>query len=219
MTELNLNWKKAGILSEFYKETIDDGWVVYLHIFSGYPKRIIYVGTSEEPETRWKYQQMQLLTGLGTVFRVEESKDIYELMSYKNKSNKKPEDYYRDLALKEPPLLWVPTDTHSPSNFLNDNDSFKDNWESYINKFYIKNIEIWYSKVQNKEEAYIAETLIQSKVSNDSLIGYYETRQSWLGKPSININAIHSCRVESQCNCPPDKLTPDLIQQLFVEGC
>ena len=129
-----------------------------------------------------------------------------------------PEDYYRELALEDPPLLWVPDNTNPPRNVLNEKDDFEKNWKSYVNE-HVENIEIWFSRVRSKEEACIAETWIQSRLSNDFLIGYYETRQTWLGKPSANINEIHSSSVESQCNCTPEKPTCDLIQRIFAEKC
>jgi len=189
MTKLILNWNNAGTLNDIKK--IDDQCAVYVFVYSGNPKRIIYVGTSTTQQQRWKDERGQLLDGLGTVFRVQENADIYDLMCYKDKGD--PIEYYKKLASASPPILWVPI-TGEKINILNREDNYDVNWKSYISDFYIKHIEIWYSSVPTKEIAEIVETLLQCRISSKHMIGYYTDKQirkgqTWLGQPEVMIKS------------------------------
>ena len=162
------NWSYNGTLDAPLNN--QDGGV-YLLIFKGNPKRIIYVGTTNCFNRRYKQHKKGYLEGNRTVWKVSStSEDIYELMSCQGQSSKsKRFNYYASLAKKG--KLWAHTtlEKEITQNELNKKDDFIKNWKSYVSNFFIKNIEIWSCTMYDDEERILA---LESKIQRSFKTNY-----------------------------------------------
>ena len=134
------NWKFKGTLDNCLSST-EKG--VYILIFNGSPKRIVYVGTTNNFSRRIEEHRTGYLRGNRTIWRVSLNEDIYELMSYQgNYSKARKFEYYALLAGKR--KLWAQTTVESekPTNHLYKGDNFDIYWKKYVSDFYIKNLEV-----------------------------------------------------------------------------
>jgi len=176
-------WKYNGTLEENLSD-FQSG--VYLLIFRGNPKRIIYVGTSNCFRRRMIQHKTGYMVGNRTIWRVSSRDDIYELMSYygeKGKANKFM--YYARLANQG--LLWAHTtlEKEEVTNDLNKKDNFKGKWQEYVTDFFIKNIEIWTCSMNDDENRILAlESKIQRTLQKNYCIGSHinANGMSFLGK-------------------------------------
>ncbi len=180
MTKIKCEWIYRGILE---KPDVCKEKGVYLFIFNGTPKRIIYTGTAYSDDGfygRWSEHNKLFKSGGRATFRSSEKSDIYELMKFKNN----PEKYYKDLADRK--LLWVNSDKKEGGYFINHYTkeiTFKDLWKSYVARIYLTNIELWSCNIENKEYGEILETKLQVVLGKYYHIGFYDGyAQNWLGK-------------------------------------
>ena len=163
-----LNWKYNGTLENTISNS-NGG--VYLLVFKGAPKRIIYVGTTKCFYRRLNQHKEGYLKGNRTIWRVSNSEDIYELMSCQGQRGKSVRfQYYASLAKKG--KLWASTTREKSiiTNDLNKNDNFDKNWKSYA-LFFVNNIEIWTCSMNEHEDRVLAlESKIQRTFQKNYLI-------------------------------------------------
>ncbi|AHM59208.1 hypothetical protein D770_04705 [Flammeovirgaceae bacterium 311] len=160
-----------------------DGGGVYLLVFSGPPKRVIYVGTTNSFNRRINQHRVGILEGRRTIWRVDKGEDIYDLMSHRGKGN--PYKYYLKLAKKR--KLWATTtvDKEIVANDLVKKDNFEENWKDYVHGFYIHKIEILVLKTDFSQETNKRiESQIQTTLKDKHAIGshIHSTGMCWLGK-------------------------------------
>lgn len=179
----NYTWELMGSLDS---PTFKSGGGVYLLIFKGKPKRVIYVGTTQSFNKRIDQHRIGMLEGKRTVWRAGSDKDIYELMSFKDEGN--PYKYYHSLAKKN--LLWATTTIKKEvaSNDLLKKDSFEENWREFVHDHYIKNIEVWICRTDDSQSTNKRiESQIQTALKNNYSIGSHihkinSSEMCWLGK-------------------------------------
>lgn len=181
----NFTWNYMGTLYSPAPISTEHGGV-YLLVFRGTPKRVIYVGTTNSFHRRIYQHQQGMLTGRRTVWRSDSSNDIYELMSF-NGERKPFYEYYHSLAKKN--LLWATTaiNREVPANDLLKKDSFESNWQEFVQNSYIKNIEVWICCTPNNEEIKLRiESQIQNIIKINYSIGSHihsgKNDMCWLGK-------------------------------------
>lgn len=175
-------WEYNGTLKEI-DSTNNMG--VYLLIYNGTPKRIIYLGTTNSFNRRLYEHQEGMLTGKRAVWRTSTDKDIYELMSFEGFSENGKYKYYAKLSKNN--LLWAATNLEKDfiENDLNNRDNYELNWKDYVCNKYIDNIEIWTCKIQESQERIIQlESQIQRAFKNNYKIGshIHKNGMCWLGK-------------------------------------
>ena len=78
-------WKYGGTLDQNITN-FDSG--VYLLIFKGSPKRVLYVGTTNCFKRRMEQHKVGYILGNRTIWKLSENDDIYELMSYQGTSGR-----------------------------------------------------------------------------------------------------------------------------------
>ncbi|TRX49312.1 hypothetical protein FNH22_27180 [Fulvivirga sp. M361] len=152
-------WKYGGILDDY---SVSSNGGVYLLVFKGSPKRIIYVGTTKSFQRRMAQHKSGYLIGNRTIWRLTSSEDIYELMSCQGNRGKSSRfSYYASLAKNG--KLWAHTTIEKESimNDLNSNDDFNLFWKNYVSNFFIKNIEIWTCEMFDDHERILA---LESKI-------------------------------------------------------
>ncbi|WP_224995502.1 GIY-YIG nuclease family protein [Cesiribacter sp. SM1] len=173
-------WELMGSLSSPISKA---GGGVYLLVFKGTPKRVIYVGTTNNFNNRIDKHRRCMLEGKRTIWKADVRKDIYELMSHMDEKN--PYKYYASLAKRN--LLWATTDINktTPTNDLLKKDSYEENWKDFVHNQYIHAIEVWaletgYSDETNKR----IESQIQTALKNRYSIGshIHNKGMCWLGK-------------------------------------
>lgn len=176
------SWDYHGTLNEINST---NGIGVYLLIYKGNPKRIIYVGTTNCFNRRMNQHKEGMLLGNRAIWRVDGNKDIYELMSYQGYSENGKYEYYVKLARNN--LLWAATNL-GKDNIVNDlyiKDDFTVNWEKYVTNEYIKNIEIWACDMRGSENRIVQlESQIQRAFKSNYKIGSHIHKRGmcWLGK-------------------------------------
>lgn len=176
-------WKYGDTLSNF-SVSINGG--VYLLIFKGTPKRIIYVGATNSFQRRMSQHKAAYQIGNRTIWKTSPSEDIYELMSCEGKRAKSSRfKYYASLAKNG--KLWAHTTLEKEhiANDLNPKDDFDTNWKEYVSNFYIKNIEVWTCDMFDDQERILAlESKIQRSISSNFQIESYINGHgmSFLGK-------------------------------------
>lgn len=159
------------------------GGGVYLLVYCGTPKRVIYVGTTNSFNRRIGQHQKGMIRGNRSVWRTNKESDIYDLMSFKGE--KGMHEYYYSLAKKG--LLWASTtiERQNIKNDLNKSDDFIPNWKEYVINSYIKNIEVWVCKMEADIEKIVAlESHIQRMLKKNYSIGSHIHNEGmcWLGK-------------------------------------
>ncbi|MBN2286621.1 MAG: hypothetical protein JXI43_09250 [Tissierellales bacterium] len=160
-----------------------------MFVYSGKPKRIIYVGTcfdrSRGFSRRWKTHIDLFKKGGRATWKMSNMDgDIYSLMTFK-------EDaifYYEKLSLNG--KLWIPykiDDKSFYNSYYDHNTFFSKDWQNYIDE-YLPKIEIWTCHVDKKEVGYFLETMLQVVIGKKYNIGYYcKSTQNWLGRQQCNI--------------------------------
>jgi predicted GIY-YIG superfamily endonuclease len=161
---------------------------VYLLVFKGTPKRVIYVGQTQDFRERLKQHWDAFLSGKRSIWRVEDNQDIYELMSYNGE--KEAYKYYASLAKKG--LLWAATDINQkePINQLYKKDNFIENWLTFVRNKYVVNIEAWVCKTPDDKELRIRiesqiQNAIRSYYSIGSHIHHHVNDMCFLGKVDL----------------------------------
>lgn len=187
------DWEYHGTLNEINST---NGIGVYLLIYSGNPKRIIYVGTTNCFNRRLNEHKDGMLIGQRPIWRVCNTNDIYELISFQGKSENGKYEYYAKLAKNN--LLWATTTLKKDDkvNELNKKDDFELNWKEYTINEYIKNIEIWTCDMRSAEKRIIQlESQIQRAFKQNYKIGshIHNRGMCWLGKIELlgNIYGYH----------------------------
>lgn len=179
----NYTWRYGNTLDKF---SVDSSKGVYLLIFNGNPKRVIYVGTTNSFSRRMFQHKAAYLNGRRTIWKISNSEDIYELMSCQGKSSKLVRyKYYYSLAKKG--KLWAHTTLEKDTviNDLNPLDDFENNWKDYTYNFFIKNIEVWTCEMNDDLERIIAlESKIQKTLKSHFKIWshIHKDGMSFLGK-------------------------------------
>lgn len=177
------NWNYGGTLDEI-KTDFNSG--VYLLIFRGSPKRVIYVGTTNCFKRRMEQHKVGYIVGNRTIWRISNNDDIYELMSYQGAVGKGGKyKYYASLARNG--HLWAHTSLEKDviKNDLNKKDDFAINWKNYTSDFFIKNIEIWTCSMSDSADRVLAlESKIQRTLQKNYKIGshIHAKGMSFLGK-------------------------------------
>ena len=166
-TQNQLKWEACGILAD---PVPNKNKGVYVFVFLGKVRRIIYVGTTFDPKgfsKRWNDHKRLFLNGERTVFKVKNNEDIYDLMS--DKGDRK--EYIENALLEKP--IWVPG---------NPKYDFNTNWEKYVCNEYLQRIELWACKTPDEQLSEIIESQIQICFGHKFQLGYCEqVRQNWLG--------------------------------------
>lgn len=123
------------------KNLPNEGGGVYLIVFKGTPKRVMYVGQTKNFKNRLSQHREGFLNGRRNIWRVETDQDIYELMSHNGE--REPYKYYASLAKRG--LLWATADRNKEkiSNDLYPSDNFDENWRLFVREKYFVNFEVW----------------------------------------------------------------------------
>ena len=162
-------WENNGVLSDSINNS-NKG--VYLLIFKGNPKRIIYVGTTNCFSRRIIQHRKGYLEGNRTIWKTKITDDIYELMSCQGSSSKsKKFKYYSSLAKNK--KLWAHTTLEKEIiyNELNKKDDFNKNWKEYTKSFFINQIEVWTCSMSDGQERILAlESKIQRTLQSNYII-------------------------------------------------
>lgn len=167
----SFTWEPMGPLNSPYL-TPDKIGGVYLLVFKGTPKRVIYVGQTGNFNRRIKEHQEAFLSGRRSIWRVMNNQDIYELMSHNGEEE--PHKYYASLAKRYKRVLWATTDINKEeiSNDLSKSDNFDENWREFVRDKYIKNIEVWVCRTPNEEYTRLRlESQIQNALRTHYSIG------------------------------------------------
>lgn len=193
---------------------------VYLLIFKGNPKRIIYVGTSNCFSNRMEQHKKGYLEGNRTIWRIKQSDDIYELMSCQGASSKSQRfKYYASLAKKG--RLWAHTtiENEKTYNELLKKDSFINNWRLYVESFFINQIEVWTCSMSDSIERILAlESKIQRTLQNNYKIESHINGHgmSFLGKIEFMGN-LENYKYNFYNFPDLDKTTKDLLKELSIK--
>jgi predicted GIY-YIG superfamily endonuclease len=162
-------WKYGNVLNNY---SVSSNGGVYLLVFKGSPKRIIYVGTTNSFPRRMAQHKSGYLIGNRTIWKTTNSEDIYELMSYQGDSGKSSRfKYYASLAKNG--KLWAHTtlEKETITNDLNPTDDFNLFWKDYVSEFYINNIEVWTCDMFDDQDRVLAlESKIQRSISTNFAI-------------------------------------------------
>lgn len=176
----NLQWRFHGTLRNL--DTNDEAGV-YIFVYKGTSKRIIYVGTTNCFARRLHQHSEGMRNGERPVWKVEPHEDIYELMSFKGESSEKGKyEYYFKLAKRG--LLWATTSLDTSVNDLVKEDSFEEDWKSFVEESYMDLIEIWTCKIDDEVRRVVLESQIQRAFKSNYFIGSHIHKQGmcWLGK-------------------------------------
>jgi len=178
-------WKKLGLLSQGVDREYRNCMGVYLEIFPGIPRRVIYVGTTTEqgfgtrPGDYWAgkdgYLKMKHYA-----FKATEHDDIYE-QGMRVREGESREEYARRASkMWSDGIIWIPGNTtESELKTL----WREGNWENHILQYY-KNVELWGCIISDLNHAKEVESRIQIALGAKERLGYYSTRvrENWLGQ-------------------------------------
>ncbi|MBO3098279.1 hypothetical protein [Gelidibacter pelagius] len=184
----NYSWNLCNTLDDF-SENSNGG--VYLLVFKGSPKRIIYVGTTHCFSKRLLQHKIGYLNGNRTLWKTSLSEDIYELMSSQGLGRVGRFKYYASLAKKG--LLWASTTIEKDLKFndLNPKENFQNTWKEYSSTFFVKNIEVWTCNMYGDQERALAlESKIQTTFQKNYNIASHINGEGmcFLGKIEIREN-------------------------------
>lgn len=191
-----MKWKCLGSLKEA-KSSGCSG--IYLIVHKGALNRIVYVGVSVNVGRRMREHYEGYLRGNRTIYNVDESEDVYSLMSSYLIHNHIKE--YKNLANVK--KIWASTTITSiePKNLLSSNQNFSEEWEQILHKKYLPNLCVWALPLSNYtyEKATIIESLIQSRIIKTfDLRGFFNLKDiSILGK--IENTKVRKINIDFDC--------------------
>ena len=209
-----LTWIQSGTL---YKLETCFNQGVYIFVYHGIKKRIIYAGTAASLDGftgRWCEHLKLFNIGGRAVWRPDKNEDVYNLMSFKD--GKKP-DY---CLLCHKGKIWVNSNKKNDEGFYDScydiGKSFKENWRDYVINEYLDRISVWRCNIKDPYVAKILESKIQMSLGKYFNLTFYNTRpQNWLGKMEIRDIQQLSKYTFSFNNLPEvDLSTADVLKNL-----
>jgi hypothetical protein len=181
---IDLTWENSGTLGSL-KTSFESG--VYVFVFSGQVKRLIYTGTAKSFSNRWCSHLNEYQIGGRTIWRPDPDEDIYDLMSA-------PYEKYKDLTRDY--KAWLPSGKKNAGYYtpLFAGPDFKDFVARYPLEEYLTNMSVWVCKIEKEQLQKILESKIQKAFGLKFDLKYYTKRvpQNWLGKIEIQDDKILS---------------------------
>ncbi len=181
MEQYECSWNLEGSLSDPSNNRHSG---VYLFVYEGKIKRLIYVGTAYNQSggftDRWGTHINLFKVGGRTTWWIDKNEDIYDLMTIKNKDL---HSYIKDLRGND--KVWCPTDIVNSSGRYKSyfkNDYFNEDWKKYVNKVYLPSISVYSCEINDENVGRILETKIQVVFGDYFKIGYCNNvKKNWLG--------------------------------------
>ncbi len=184
-----LTWQSCGTMEKPDVSRLGPSrgvYGVYVFVFDNgsSPRRIVYVGTAEAFEDRWKQHRCAFFNGERTIWKPDSVEDIYRLMSSKGKGDREREDFYKGLIEAE--KVWIPKWPAEHGSFK---EFLESDWPHYVKDRYLELLRIWACEVKKEPPKLleILESRIQRALSDRLHISWYEpsSRRTWLGQQEI----------------------------------
>ena len=186
MNEHQMLWQNIGTLNKVMESKYQNITGVYLEIFPGDPRRIIYVGTtdkkhfSDRPGNYWNGSKDGYLKKKHYAFNATTNEDIYEQGMRVGKGQTRQSYSERVKGMWLSGKLWIPGwESKSGGEKLWE----KKKWAEHIMDHF-KDVELWGCEIPEPIKAMETESRHQVALGKLYRLGYYTTskRQNWLGK-------------------------------------
>jgi predicted GIY-YIG superfamily endonuclease len=201
-----VKWAYLGCLDSLDQSKQISG--VYVYIFRGTPRRLIYVGTSIDIVARMNQHIKHMKEGLHTFFRAQRYSDIYSLMSIPSELDR--EEYIKTLPGRVRDI-WIPANPPPKgAHLLNSQTTFQTWNQQFLQVDFMPNVEVWCCSIADKYQKML-ESQLQLKFRDAYRIGYYNLREnfSWLGKIECDVQNAFSVVF---------KMDPDLLPTSLEES-
>ena len=174
-----MKWQQIGTLRDGVTTEFTKSPGVYMEIFPGKPKRIIYIGTTKEgfnsrPGGYWDHY----LSMKHFAFKATTDDDIYSKGMCVNSSDNRAQYHQHLETMIREGNLWVPDWPGC------DKDKWKEQeWKEFIEKNY-SGVELWGYQISDQKTQEEVESRLQIALGFMFRIGYLNngTRQNWLGQ-------------------------------------
>ncbi len=180
-----MEWTKLGTLQAGVAPTYASKCGVYLEVFPGAPRRIIYIGTTNagfavRPGEYWE-GRISYLRKKHFVFKATALDDIYDKGMRVETGTTRPEYHKHVEYMSGQNQVWIPEEKVLPVDV---EKKWKEGeWEQFIRTNFAL-LELWGCEIKDVAVAEEVESRLQIALGWKFRIGYYQeraNRQNWLG--------------------------------------